>query len=158
MSLLEERALVLEVSGDQAWLRCERQAACARCAEGKGCGSGLFSRLLGDRLEAVPVHNALQVEPGDVVMLGLEPAAVENAAWLVYGLPLLGLLLGALAGQAAGTGDLPAVIGAMLGGALGLIVVRRLAGRLAADPRYQAVMLRKLRADEPCPSGQESGQ
>lgn len=158
MSLLEERALVLSVDRERAWLRCERQAGCARCAEGKGCGSGLFSRLLGDRLEAVPIQNTLKARPGDVVLLGLEPAAIENAAWLVYGLPLAGLLSGALAGQAMGPGDLPALLGAAVGVVLGLAVVRYLGRRLAADPRYQAVMLRKLASDEPCPSVPEPGQ
>lgn len=152
MSLIEERARVLRVEHGAAWVHCESQAGCQRCAEGRGCGGGVFARLLRRRLEEMPVENSIDAMSGDAVLVGVEPVAVQNAAFVMYGLPLAGLLLGALAGQ----GEAAAIAGAGIGLIIGLLLARLISRRLGNDPRYRPVLLRKLRADEPCPASLES--
>lgn len=162
MSLIEERAHVLRVEQGTAWLRCESQAGCQRCAEGRGCGGGVFARLLRRRLEEMPVENSIGVSAGDAVLVGLEPAAVQNAAFMMYGLPLAGLLLGAVLGSAVGpavgptTGsagqDAIAILAGAIGFAIGFAVARWSSKRLSRDARYRPVLLRRLRPGEPCPA------
>lgn len=156
MPFIEERARVLRAEHGTAWLHCESQAGCQRCAEGRGCGGGVFARLLKRRLEEMPVENTLGVAAGDAVLVGLEPAAVQNAALMMYGLPLAGLLSGAVFGSMLGEAGQDA--GAMLGAALGFVVgfglARWLSQRLGHDARYRPVLLRRLRPDEPCPAVQ----
>lgn len=141
---------MLRVADGVAWLRCESQAGCQRCAEGRGCGGGIFARLLGDRLQEIPVSVTEPVEADDWVMVGLEPVAVQNAAFLMYGLPLGLLLLGAIIGDRVG-GDLPALLLGGLGLAAGFVGARLLSRQGERGQRYQPVMLRRLEAGESCP-------
>ena len=153
--MIQERARVLRIADDVAWVRCETQAGCQRCAEGRGCGGGIFARLLGDRLQEIPVKMTDAVQPDDWVMVGLEPAAVQNAAFLMYGLPLLLLLLGAVLGDAM-TGDIGALVGAALGLGGGFLLAHRLVATAGLGERFHPVMLRRLEPGEPCPANQVS--
>jgi sigma-E factor negative regulatory protein RseC len=87
---------------------------------------------------------------GERIIVGLPEAALQMAALLLYGLPLLALVLGAVAGQTlAGadgwSGELPAILGGLLGLFAGLSAARRLGGLSGMRP----VMLRCARADAP---------
>lgn len=156
--MIAERARVLRTGNGVAWVQCESQAGCARCAAGTGCGGGLFARLLRGRLQELPVETRLHLNPGDWVMVGLATSAVQNASLLLYGLPLAGLLLGAIAGhQLAGT-DLAALVGMLIGLFGGLALVRRFAAGLGARAGLQPVILRVIGKDEPCSGAAEARQ
>lgn len=153
--MITERAQVLRIENDTAWLQCASQAGCQRCAEGRGCGGGLFSRLLRGRLQEIPV-NIRDLPAGeslainDWVMLGLEPSAVQNAAFLMYGLPLALLMTGIIAGDGL-AGDAGALTGAVIGLAGGFMLARTLAGKLLGNGRLQPRILYRLNPGEPCP-------
>ena len=66
--------------------------------------------------------NTDQFEVGDEVTLLVETPALEHAAWIAYGAPLMALLLGAWSGQT--WGDLGGLVGAVVGLASGLYWVR----------------------------------
>lgn len=70
----------------------------------------------------------LQLEPGDIVSLELESTHLLQAAWLAYGLPLLGSVLAvALASAFAATdNELPVIVCGLFGLAAGLIAGRRI--------------------------------
>lgn len=153
-----------------AWVQCESQAGCARCAAGEGCGAGLFARLLRGRLQELPVRlsasAAREPVPGEWVLIGLSTSAVQNASFLMYGLPLVGLLVGAVSGSIAlGSmglvslalgNDLAALLGAVIGLVGGLALARRYAGRITDHGNLHPTILRTLRPEEPCPSGAEA--
>jgi sigma-E factor negative regulatory protein RseC len=70
-------------------------AACQACAEGRGCGAGLFSRLLSQQQQVFRLPSALRVAVGEQVMLQADERAINHMATYWYGLPLLLLLLSA---------------------------------------------------------------
>jgi sigma-E factor negative regulatory protein RseC len=146
--LITETATVLDVSGGIALVRCHSQAHCRRCAEGRGCGGGAMSRLLGERLHAVQVAtDGLPVEPGDEVTLGLEPRGLVLASAAVYLVPLLGAVAGALvAAEWLGRGDPVAVAAATLGFTGGLLWARRFGRRHRNDGRFRPRILARLPA------------
>lgn len=150
---ITERARVLRVEAGIAWVSCESQAGCARCAAGQGCGGGIFSKLLRGRLEELPVPTDLALAPGDFVLIGLAQSAVQNASLLLYGLPLAGVILGALGGWLLGASDPATFLGLAAGFAAGLLLARRGARRLAGSSSLQPVLLRKLAEGEPCSAG-----
>lgn len=155
--MIQERARVLRTEGDTAWVQCESQAGCARCAEGKGCGGGVFARLLRHRLDELPVTNECRAAAGETVLIGLAEEAVFNGALLMYGLPLAGLLGGAIAGQLA-AGEAGALLTGLAGIGAGLWLARGRSENLNADRRYQPVMLKRLAPGEPCPQATENRQ
>ncbi|HEX7046931.1 MAG TPA: SoxR reducing system RseC family protein [Gammaproteobacteria bacterium] len=153
--LIQERARVLRVVGATAWVQCESQAGCARCAAGEGCGAGLFAKLLRGRLQELPVSlpaSMAGLAAGDQLLLGLSVTAVQSASFLLYGLPLAGLLIGAIGGGMMFGGDAGALAGAITGLASGLWIARWRGARLAGSGELQAVVLRQLAAHEPCPT------
>ena len=138
--MIRESGCVVRIAGSFAWVSCESRAGCERCAQGKGCGGGLLSRLLGDRLFhiRVPVPGGISV--GDQVQLGISEGALLGAACLMYLLPLLALMAGALIGDFLG-GDGPALLLgglALLASFLSLHVFK---DRIARSSRFQPVIL-----------------
>jgi sigma-E factor negative regulatory protein RseC len=143
--LITEAGRIVQVDGAWAWVVCRRQAECARCAEGRGCGGGILGRLLGDRLHKVRVATgSMDVAPGDQVLIGLREDAVMRAAAAVYLVPLLLALAGGGAAVAlTGGGDLPAIAGAVAGLLAGFRWARGYGRRNAANPSLQPVILRR---------------
>lgn len=112
-------------SGTRVTVDVDASAVCPRCAEGKGCGAGLFGmRRQGRRIEAEFASDAVVVS-GDVVRLQLAPRSLLRASVIVYGWPLAGALAGAVAGYASGSGDTAAALLALLGLAAGAVLARR---------------------------------
>lgn len=85
-------ATVTAVHNGRATLSIESPAACPRCAEGKGCGAGLFSGPRERELQ-LEVPGDGELAEGDRVCLELTDADMLRAAFLAYGLPLAGILL-----------------------------------------------------------------
>lgn len=102
-------------------------AFCQRCAEGRGCGAGIFSAQRGKRRVEAAIRPGLEIHEGDFVSIGLEPGNVLQAAAIVYGLPLLGAAIATAAAYLFAFGDLAAAFAALAGlGAGGYMGYRRL--------------------------------
>ena len=108
-----------------------RMAVCRRCASGKGCGAGLLGSSRSSVVLELPLPPASGLREGDVVRLTLEPSHLLRAATLVYGLPLLGMVLSLSAGWLVSRPltDPAAILYAAAGLAAGLYAGRRLLGR-----------------------------
>lgn len=120
----ECRGTVLSVEAGHALVQPDNPANCRACAEGRGCGGGLFARALAREGAPLSVENRLQADVGDCVVLGTAGSGLLSAALLVYLMPLLALLAGAGLGQLLGGGDAPAMLGGGLGLATGFALLR----------------------------------
>ncbi|MEE9141373.1 MAG: SoxR reducing system RseC family protein [Gammaproteobacteria bacterium] len=126
--MITEPATVLSVDGTNVWVRCETQASCARCAEGRGCGAWWFGEGLKSRLGRVRVINpGLSLREGQSVVIGLSESSLVRAAFLIYGAPILALIGGAyVGGRLPGLGvEAAAVTGGIIAFAAALVAVRR---------------------------------
>lgn len=94
--MIEQRGQVTGLEGDEAWVRIGGQSGCPACDAGKGCGAGLFGKLLNRSDTRVLVSNAARAQTGDVVVLGLDERAYLALVMRLYGLPLLAGLGGAV--------------------------------------------------------------
>jgi len=108
---------------------CTAVSGCARCARGEGCGQAAWfaPRLQCIRL-ALPTGSAALHTP---VTLVLPASRLLRAAWLAYGLPLIGLTGGAILGHLLG-GEPVAVGGSLVGLAAAVLLGRALAARAGA--------------------------
>lgn len=146
--MIEETASVIAVDGDVAWVESERRSSCGSCSA-KGCGTGALSKVLGSKVQRLRVKNPVGAKVGDSVMLGIEERTLLQGSLLVYLMPLLSLLAGGLIGEklAPQWGVSPegaSVVFAVLGLVASLIWLRGYNRRYADDPRFTAVILRRL--------------
>ncbi len=152
--MITERARVVSLDGEFAWVESASQAGCARCAEGKGCGGSIFSRLLGERLHRIRALAIPGLQAGDEVVLGLDEDGLVASALAAYLVPLLAMFAGAfLVFEIAGNGDAGTLGGGVVGFVAGLVWLRRFSRRHAADARYQPRIVRQFSAGEACNEG-----
>jgi sigma-E factor negative regulatory protein RseC len=118
-------SLVDSADGVRAVVEVKVAASCPRCAAGKGCGAGIFTASGGSAqpVEA-SVRAGLSLSEGDVVELTLAPDNLLRAAFIVYGLPMLGAIAGAGLAYGFSFRDAAAAIAALIGMAAGLMVSR----------------------------------
>ena len=132
-------ATVVKVSDAEVQLTVARDAVCARCASGKGCGAGLFGQARKPVSIDVIRPTGLVVTPGDQVDLAIESSAVLRASIAVYGLPLLGLvglpLIASWTGLA--DGDASLAVAALAGIYGGFVVGKAWSGRYGCSRQYE---------------------
>ena len=140
--MIVELGRVLERDGDRAWVQCATRLGCPRCAEGKGCGAGLWSGLSGVGSHSLPARVRIpDIHPGDDVVLGVEERALIQAAVYLYGVPLVSMLSSVLAVHALAAGELWTVVSALAGLAAGFALSRKLTSRAESESRYHPTIV-----------------
>lgn len=142
--MIEQEAKVTELQGEHALVVVSRQSACGSCAAKSGCGTSVVASLFPQRSQQLRVANTQGARPGDRVIIGLEESGLQRASLLLYGVPLLGLLVGAAVGQQWGGSELQSILGGLFGASVGLWFVRWQSSRNAS---LRPVMLRRLPPD-----------
>lgn len=124
-------ATIISISDGMATVTVSRSIACARCAAGKGCGAGLLSGKSKSARFVVPVPASMHLHAGDQVHLELSPESLLKASFLVYGLPLVGVIGALLFGWlvVGPLGDASAIGLAVSGLVAGLLAGRMRIGR-----------------------------
>ena len=92
--MLEQRARVVGIDNGQLQLMPLQLAECPRCAAGNGCGGQLFGQTRGGSAPlTIAASEHISVLQGDVVVIGVAQQVLQKAALLLYGVPLLAMLL-----------------------------------------------------------------
>ena len=147
--MIEEQAIVIACQGDIAQIEALRRSACGSCSAKSGCGTSMLDRVLGRRPMRLSVANGIGARVGERVIIGVPESGLLWAAVSAYLLPLLALLAGAITGQQLGDAsefigaEWASLVGSVLGFALALRWLMVHSGRLAEDPRYRPVILRR---------------
>ncbi len=144
--MIEEHGFVVSLEGEIAWVETQRKSACQSCALKKGCGTGVISEVLGKRRNRIKALNALAVQVGDQVVLGIQDKALIKGSFALYGVPLVSLLGFAFFGEwVAGANELFTMLFAGIGLVFGGWWLRWFSQRIARDSDYQPIILRVLR-------------
>lgn len=128
--MIEQQGQVVSTTENLARVRLGGTAACPICDAGRGCGAGLFGRLLKRRSAVIEVENPVGAGADQAVVVGLPEGLYLRLISRLYLLPLLAGLAGAVFGHymsqrlAAGTvvTDLTALSGALI--AVGAVLLR----------------------------------
>lgn len=151
--MIEEQAVVIDREGDYIWVHTNRQSTCGHCSVSKGCGTQMLSKVLGNKTAYVRCFNSKDARIGDRVVIGITESALLSGSFLVYFLPLLGMILaGALAGQVSQLwwpqGMEPVtIIASICGLLLGLVFSSYHTQKSSQRKRYEPVLLKKLGTD-----------
>lgn len=143
--MIEERAVVSRLDGGTVWVKAFGPGVCPRCAQGQGCGGGIFSKLIGMQRPEVPVRTQVQnLSAGDTVIVALDEAVLMRASLSVYLAPLAGMfVLGAFAQLVLKTHDLLVAGFGIAGLAAGFLWTRMHSQRAESSARYRPLILRK---------------
>lgn len=124
--MLTETARVVAVEPGWVWVETVRQSTCGSCAAASGCGHGLLNKLGDGRRSflklATDAFPANEFNVDDQVSIAIPERLLLDGTFVVYGIPLLGLLGGAAiaVGLQPGASDALAIFGAGVGLLLGL--------------------------------------
>jgi sigma-E factor negative regulatory protein RseC len=97
--MIEQQARVVSASEHVVRVRLGGTSGCSACDAGRGCGAGVFGKLLRRRPVELDFDNTLDVRTGQAVMVGLPESLFLALATRLYLVPLLGGLAGAAAGH-----------------------------------------------------------
>ena len=139
---VEEKATVLEIRGGNALVRAKENSMCAGCASAGHCQSS-------DGERTVEAKNPLGARAGDEVVIAVPSSALLKASFVVYFLPVIGLLAGAAAAQilfgGSGDGETPSAaagIGGIVGALLTVAATRLYVKKNTESTDVQPVIVR----------------
>jgi sigma-E factor negative regulatory protein RseC len=127
--MLEIRAIVLHVQGENASVQPLSSGGCGHCDSEGGCGSGTLTKLFcSSKPRQFKVHNEICAKVGDEVCVSIPDGVLLRGAMKMYVLPLILLLAGGLAGVTlageVAVRDAYSVTGAGIGLLLGFVLAR----------------------------------
>ena len=115
--MIEQQGRVVAVIDGKAQVRLGGTSGCAKCDAGRGCGAGIFGRLLRRKPVTLDLDNTLNAGPGQPVLVGLPESLFLRLVARLYLLPLLAGLAG------AGLGHYISTLGQLAGVRLDVITL-----------------------------------
>lgn len=109
-SMIEEQVVITSITPDGAWVEGMQQSACGSCSAKAGCGQHTMSQLgrkvslwlplndLTHEATSKVLNEPLRI--GQQIVVGLPEGAILRSTVILYGLPLIALVLGAIVGNA----------------------------------------------------------
>jgi sigma-E factor negative regulatory protein RseC len=97
--MIEQQGQVVRIENGDASVRIGATSGCPACDAGKGCGAGVFGRLLQRKPATIRVENTIDARVGQSVIVGLPETVYLRLVLLLYALPLLSGLAGAASGH-----------------------------------------------------------
>lgn len=133
--MAQEIVKVMQLAQGGVWVEAVQRSACSSCNARSGCGQHSLSQL--GRPMRLWIEGGDGLRVGQEVVLSMPAGGLVLSALLLYGLPLLTLIVGAALGQ--GYGDGAAAIAGLAGLALGFAAARMIARRY--QQRWQPRLL-----------------
>jgi len=123
--MIEQQGKVVTVANGKACVRLGGTSGCSSCDAGRGCGAGVFGRLLKRKPIVLELENRVNAEQGQPVMVGIPEALFLRLIARLYLCPLLAAVAGAAFGYylsrlgEAGlvSSDMITLLGGITGGA-----------------------------------------
>lgn len=146
--MVEQEGEVLAIQGQFAVIAPRAGSACGTCAPAQGCGVANLARLFGARQPGVRALNTLGARVGDRVMVSLPDDALLKSSLVVYGLPLVAMLVFAMITDvvvrwaSVEDSDPWLILAAGLGFFGSVILVRFCGRRMALSGRFQPTISR----------------
>jgi sigma-E factor negative regulatory protein RseC len=127
MAAAEEEGMVTAIEGAYALVKVVRTTSCAHCPSAGVC------HIESDREMIVKARNSVGARIGQRVQLFIAPGSILAASFLLYIIPLFGLIFGAVAGKLVLAHVWPRLSSELLAAGAGLITM---AGTLAGIRFY----------------------
>lgn len=123
--MVEESARVTKVEHDTVWVQAIAKSACGSCQAQKGCGHSLLAKVGQKQIDLPVERNGLDVKENDQVIIGVPEQAILRSSMLMYGLPLMAMMLVALVTSFLAIEEKLAVLISFMALILGFVWVNR---------------------------------
>lgn len=145
--MIEEQGRVVAVEAGAVWVETLRSSTCSSCSLKAGCGQGLLDQLgAGGKRGYVRALSTLQLDVGDLVVIGVAEDLLVRGSLLLYLVPLLGLFAAAVVAEQLALSEPLVILSALVGLFIACMWVRWRSNRVADDPTLQPVVVRALLA------------
>lgn len=114
---MAESGIVTEKKDNFVVVKLERQEACAKC---KACVAGLESKDM-----FIEAENLCNAEINDIVSISLENSSFIKAVFIIYGIPLVALLMGLLVGYYISGKEMVSILIGFIFLGLSYIIIRQ---------------------------------
>jgi sigma-E factor negative regulatory protein RseC len=137
--MLETRAIVIKLEGDEAVVESLHGGGCGSCSAGNGCGK--MSEMFCVKPRQFRVRNGIGAQVGEEVEVAVADGALLRSALILYAMPMALLFAGALSGAGFADGsDAGAAMGAVAGLLAGFALARVISRRQRKRPEsYPAI-------------------
>ncbi|MGR5237257.1 SoxR reducing system RseC family protein [Vibrio alfacsensis] len=130
-------------------LSCEQQTSCSSCSSQKSCGTGVVTKVIGNKTLSWQLRTEKSVKVGQVVEIGFPESSLIKSAMAVYLLPLFGLIFGAflghvLLGSFIWSGEGVTILTSVLFAAGGMWIAKRVSRPLEDESKRQVTLIRVL--------------
>lgn len=139
--MIKEWATVVTWQQGVAQLRREQRAGCGSCHARQTCSTRILNKMAPETQHHLEVASPLPLVPGQRVEVGITEGSLLRSVFLVYMLPLLGLIGGAAILQGTLGTDPAAACGGVAGGVAGFLCARYLARHTHETRDNQPVIL-----------------
>jgi positive regulator of sigma E activity len=132
--MIEQNVQIVRCQDERLWVRLGSQSGCSACDDGKGCGAGLFAKLIRQKPVVLELpQKGLSVVPGQMLTLAFPERVYIKLVLTSYGWPLLAALAGGMAGHSLGMRyqwapvqiDMSTLLCGLLGSAIVMHLVRK---------------------------------
>ncbi|WOG25567.1 SoxR reducing system RseC family protein [Endozoicomonas sp. 8E] len=131
--MIEEEGRVVAVEQGTVWVETIRKSTCSSCSVRNGCGQNLLEKYRSNKHQSyIQAINDFSIEENDQVIIGIPESALMRASFLVYLMPLAGMMGALWLATAVGWNDFFTALSAMTGLAAGFVPVRML-GQSTSD-------------------------
>lgn len=96
--MIEQQGRVVAIANGRAKVRLGGMSGCPGCDAGKGCGAGVFGRLLRRNPVELELENGINASDGQAVMVGISERVFLRLITRFYLIPVLAGLTGAVIG------------------------------------------------------------
>ncbi|MEO0092960.1 MAG: SoxR reducing system RseC family protein [candidate division WOR-3 bacterium] len=135
--LMEENGRIVEITAEGAKVEVVPTSICGSCVSASICAA------LGSKTKIVLASNPINAQVGDLVKIEIKEKSRTTSFLLVFGLPILGLLIGIILGEII-DGDRLAVILGGSGLLLALVFLKIIDTRLSKKENFLPTVVEKI--------------
>jgi sigma-E factor negative regulatory protein RseC len=154
--MIEQQGRVVKVRNGLAEVHLGGTTGCASCDAGRGCGAGIFGRLLKRKPVVLSLENTIDAKQDQPVMVGIPESVFLRLVTRLYLYPLLAGIAGAAAGYyysvlgdfGSGSADMVTLLSGLVSGVTVLIWSGR--GAREFPGRIIVHLLRVVEIQESC--------
>lgn len=143
--MMIEQATVVEYQNGVALVQCYAKSGCGGCSAQSGCGAKALSALAGEKIAprfSIQVDEVLEV--GDQIKLGLAENTLLKSVLLIYGIPLVVLLITAVGFSQFFANELMVLLTMLLSTGITFWAVKKWIDKRSQHAHFSPVFLGKV--------------